>query len=156
MRSGLVRIAIVAVLLGGAAACASSGGKTAGGSGLGSEPDTTVAGTWRPVLVAGYELPAEYPDGFQTATITFNGAGGWMGSDGCNRLSGTYRFHGDGELEATAGPTTMIGCANVPNGQVLTSATRVRLDGAELTLLNHSGLVLARYERVNPSDAAAT
>lgn len=151
MRAGLARIAIVAVLLGGTAACATSGGKA--GSGPGSEPDTTVAGTWRPIEVTGYELPAEYPEGFRTATITFNGAGGWLGSDGCNRLSGTYRLHGDGELEATAGPATLIGCANVPNAQVLTSATRVRLDGNLLTFLDDGGGVLGTYARVPPEVA---
>jgi len=146
------RTAVVLMLLLLASACASSGGTSA--SGLGSEPDTTVAGTWRPVMVTGYELPAEYPDGFRTATITFNGAGRWMGSDGCNGLSGTYGFHGDGELEATVGPSTLIGCANVPNAQVLVSATRARLNGSELTLLDNRGQVLARYERV--VSAAAT
>lgn len=144
------------VLLTGASGCASSGGNVAGGSGLGSEPDTTVAGTWRPLEITGFEPPAEYPDAFRSATITFNGAGGWMGSDGCNRLSGTYRFRGDGELEATVGPSTLIGCANVPNGQVLTSAARVRLAAAVLTLLDHGDRVLARYERVDPANAAAT
>ena len=150
------RTAVVMTVLLLASACAGSGGKQAGGSGLGSEPDTTVAGTWRPVMVADYELPGEYPDGFQRATITFNGAGGWMGSDGCNQLSGTYRFHGDGQLEATVGPSTLIGCANVPNGQVLASATQAQLDEPTLTLLDKRGQVLARYERVNPGNAAAT
>jgi heat shock protein HslJ len=148
MRSGPARMAVVALLFGVVAACAGSGGNAPGGSGPGSEPDTAVAGTWRPVMIAGYELPAEYPDGFRTATITFNGSGRWLGSDGCNRLAGTYRFHADGGLETTVGPTTMIGCANVPNGEVLASATRARLDAAELTLLSRSGQVLARYERV--------
>jgi heat shock protein HslJ len=156
MRPALARIAVVLVLLGVVAACGGSGGKAAGGSGLGSEPDTTVAGTWRPVTITGYELPSAYPDAFQTATITFNGAGGWMGSDGCNRLTGTYVFHGDGRLEATAGPSTLIGCANVPNGSVLAAAVQARLKGAELTLLDKRGAVLARYERVNPTTAAAT
>jgi heat shock protein HslJ len=153
---GLARLAVVVLLLGAVAACAGSGGKSGGGSGLGSEPDTTVAGTWRPVMITGYEPPAEYPDGFRTATISFNGAGGWLGSDGCNRLSGTYVFHGDGRLETTVGPSTLIGCANVPNAAVLAAAVQARLDGQQLTLLDKRGVVLARYERVNPTTAAAT
>jgi heat shock protein HslJ len=156
MRPALARVAAIILLTGAAASCGGSGGKSAGGSGLGSEPDTTVAGTWRPVMITGYEPPPEYPDGFRTATITFNGAGGWLGSDGCNRLSGTYVFHGDGRLRATVGPSTLIGCANVPNGSVLAAAVQARLKGAELTLLDKRGAVLARYERVNPTTAAAT
>jgi heat shock protein HslJ len=156
VRRRAVAGALGAVLLAGLSACAGSGGTSAGGSGLGSEPDTTVAGTWRPVEIAGYQLPAEYPDAFRTATITFDGAGGWLGSDGCNRLSGTYRFHGDGRLEATVGPSTLIGCANVPNGQVLSSAVQARLHATVLTLLDHSGRVLARYERMDSTNAPAT
>lgn len=150
-----VVVLLMTVALGtGLSACGGSGGKQAGGSGLGSEPDTTVAGTWQPVTIAGYELPPEYPDGLERATITFDGAGSWSGSDGCNRLTGTYRFHGDGGIEATSGPQTLIGCANVPNGRALTSARQAQLDGAVLTLLDEHGGVLARYQRV--ATAAAT
>jgi heat shock protein HslJ len=156
MRPGRARFAAVVLLLGLVTACVHSGGKSGGGSGLGSEPDTTVAGTWRPVVLTGYELPSAYPDGFQAATITFNGSGGWQGSDGCNRLNGTYVFHGDGRLEATVGPSTLIGCANVPNGAVLAAAAQARLDAGQLILLDHRDRVLGRYERVNAAAAPST
>ena len=73
---------------------------------------------------------------------------GWHGSDGCNALAGTYRVGPDGSLAATAGPQTLIGCANVPNGVVVTSAARVEIDEDRLSFLDDGGAVLGSYARL--------
>jgi hypothetical protein len=83
------------------------------------------------------------------AVVTFDAAGRWSGSDGCNRLGGTYQVDPSGAFKGTLdGVHTLIGCANVPNDDVMRTATRATGGDAELTFQSSDGRDLARYVRV--------
>lgn len=60
---------------------------------------------------------------------------------------GAWTVGADGRLRATAGVSTMIGCAGVPVGSWLASAGRVGLDGQTLVLLDDDGAELGRLAR---------
>ena len=150
MRSGLARIATgaaVALLLGAGAGCASSGGR----HGPSVDPAgllVAVVGTWRPVEIAGYVPPPQYPDALRGATITFDTHHRLQGTDGCNRFSVGYILAPDGSIQVGQGAMTAIGCANVPNDVVTSTARRVSIDNDQLVFLDADGSVLGRYERV--------
>ena len=110
-------------------------------------PIVQVVGTWKPVWIAGFtrDLAALA----ETAFVSFDTAGNWRGSDGCNGLAGTYQVDPSGTFKATpSGLRTLIGCANVPNDDVMRTATRVSGGDAALTFLAVDGRELARYVRV--------
>ncbi len=47
---------------------------------------------------------------------------------------------------------TAVGCGNVPNDRVVSTADRVAIAGGTLTLFDAHGHVLGRYDRVtNPA-----
>lgn len=66
--------------------------------------------------------------------VEFRPDGTWIGSDGCNGLSGTWSAGQTGQWQATLGPSTMIFCDNVPVGLWIERAARVNLDGNVLVL----------------------
>jgi heat shock protein HslJ len=109
---------------------------------------TALVGTWRPLQIAGYRAPAEYADAMTYAAITFQSDGNWRASDGCNMAHGSYVLDSGGRISVTSGPTTLIGCANVPNAEVLSRAGRVQVVGDRMTLHSTTGAVLATYQRV--------
>jgi hypothetical protein len=108
-------------------------------------PAVQIVGTWKPVWIAGFERGF----GSTPAVVTFDAAGSWSGSDGCNGLGGTYHVDESGGFKGTlVGAHTLIGCANVPNEDVMRTATRVTGGGAELAFQSSDGRDLARYVRV--------
>jgi heat shock protein HslJ len=109
---------------------------------------TALVGTWRPLEIAGYRVPAAYPDAMTYAAITFLSDGNWRASDGCNMTHGSYVLDSGGRISVTSGPTTLIGCANVPNAEVLSRARTVQVVGDRLTLRSTPGATLATYQRV--------
>ncbi|WP_158228335.1 META domain-containing protein [Pseudonocardia sp. MH-G8] len=78
------------------------------------------------------------------AFVTLAADGRWTGSDGCNNTKGTWRSGPEGELTATSGPSTMIGCENVPIASWLTDATRAGFDGDTLVLRDATGAETGR------------
>ncbi|MFI7067823.1 META domain-containing protein [Kribbella sp. NPDC050124] len=105
----------------------------------------SVAGTWRPVQMAGLtSLKAERPD---DPVIEFRADGTWTGSDGCNGLQGTYTIGQRGEFTAKAGLQRLIGCDNVPHTAVLEGAKRITLDTDTLKFFGADGRELASYAR---------
>ncbi len=105
----------------------------------------TVAGTWRPVQMAGMtSLKADRPD---DPVLVFKADGSWTGSDGCNGLQGTYVIGQRGEFAATIGPQRLVGCDNVPHTTVLKDADRITLDADTLTFFGGDGRELASYAR---------
>jgi heat shock protein HslJ len=117
--------------------------------GPGGTTDLAVAivGTWRPVEIPGYSAPPQYPNALRDATITFDGQHTLQGTDGCNGFRVSYRVTSGGLLRVGQGSETMIGCANVPNDRVVSSAARVQVSGASLTFTDAGGKVLGRYTR---------
>lgn len=88
-------------------------------------------------------------DGPDRAFLEFRADGSWVGSDGCNGLGGRWVAGADGALLATSGPSTLIGCDNVPVGAWLVNARRAGLDEAEadgerLVLVDATGKELGR------------
>ena len=149
MRSAVVRVTVIAVLLGGAAACATSrpDGTAPGGpaSDPGVDPAVAIIGTWRPIEITGYQVPSAYPEALRTATITFGSDHHLRGSDGCNRFDVLYRVARDDSLSVDQGPMTAIGCANVPNDRVTADAARITFEDGRLTFLDQGGAVLGTY-----------
>jgi heat shock protein HslJ len=88
--------------------------------------------------------------------VTLNADGTWTGSDGCNKLMGTWDVIDDGLFTATSGPTTLIGCRNVPYGAMLTGAARAAVVGGLLTFYDAAGKpsFLIRDERTLPAAPA--
>jgi heat shock protein HslJ len=77
------------------------------------------------------------------------GDGGWTGSDGCNRLRGTWSVGPGGAFSGTCGPTTRMACENVPIGRWIERAATAVVAGGELLLRDGTGTELARLVRAS-------
>jgi heat shock protein HslJ len=107
-----------------------------------------IVGTWRPAEIPGYTPPPQYPNALRDATITFDGQHTLQGTDGCNGFRLDYRVTSDGKIRVGEGVQTLIGCANVPNDEVVSSAARVQVSAGSLTFVDSHGTLLGRYDRV--------
>ncbi|MFI7586565.1 META domain-containing protein [Spongisporangium articulatum] len=110
-----------------------------------------IVGTWRPLGITGWAKPPTADDmGFAEAVISFRADGTWLGSDGCNGLGGKYRLESTGTF-SMPGPvsSTLIGCVNVPNLDVLLKATHVVVVGKALVFQAADGAVLGVYARTS-------
>ncbi|MEJ8278582.1 hypothetical protein [Pseudonocardia spirodelae] len=105
-------------------------------AGCGGDPQSAATG---PRAAAAADLtgvrwlPADGAAGGR-AYAEFAPDGTWTGSDGCNGQGGTWSLDADGTFTATANPSTLIGCENVPVAQWVSSAVRVAVDGGDLLL----------------------
>ncbi|MEU3456126.1 hypothetical protein ABZ671_21405 [Micromonospora sp. NPDC006766] len=107
----------------------------------------TVTPAGRDALL-GRWVPADgRRDGSQAPHVELRDDGEWRGSDGCNGQSGRWVAGPDGALLATAGPSTLIGCDNVPVGSWLSAACRAGLDGQVLVLFDAQGKETGRLRR---------
>ncbi|GAB6899053.1 META domain-containing protein [Kineosporia succinea] len=115
-----------------------------------------ILGTWYPQKITGYEVPkGPLGESYGNAVVTFKDDGTWVGSDGCNGLGGHYQVGEAGTFHAPAeGGTTRIGCANVPNGEVLGTATTASVKDGVLTL-STEGKATGRYVRTPPAPSAS-
>lgn len=105
----------------------------------------TVTGSWRPVRLSGFNaLKAARPE---DPIITFNADGTWIGSDGCNALSGTYAIGQRGEFTSKANGQRLVGCENVPHTAVLLATKRITSDQTNLSFFAGDGREVARYAR---------
>nr|WP_239063304.1 META domain-containing protein [Streptomyces sp. SID13031] len=105
----------------------------------------TVVGSWRPVRLSGFTtLKTARPD---DPIITFNADGTWIGSDGCNGLSGTYSIGQRGEFTSKSNGQREAGCENVPHTAVLAAAKRITSTKTDLTFYAGDGREVARYAR---------
>ncbi|MBE1491827.1 META domain-containing protein [Plantactinospora soyae] len=95
-----------------------------------------LTGRWVPI---GGRAPKAY--------VELGADGGWSGSDGCNGQGGRWVAGPAGALLATTGPSTEIGCANVPVGSWLGATRRAGLDGEVLVLLDAVGGETGRLRR---------
>jgi heat shock protein HslJ len=150
LRSRLVAaLVLVVVTLGIVSACDIGGAQGSAARPSASDPVTRLVGTWEPIDIPGFVVPAAYPNAFALARVTFEANRHWQGSDGCNRSQGSYTIAVDGVITTTAGPTTKIGCANVPNGRVLKNATHAHIVDGGLVLTDKDDEIIGRYQRVS-------
>ena len=99
-------------------------------------PDpAALLGRWVPL---GHARPGE-------VHVEFAAEGAWTGSDRCNGLGGRWRLGAGGAVLATGGPTTLIGCQNIPVQERLVDAARAGMDGDVRVLLDRRERVLGRF-----------
>lgn len=109
---------------------------------------SALIGAWRPVDIVGFDRSKLTVAHSTKAAITFGMDGKWSGTDGCNRVGGTYRAADNGSITADAGAaTTLMSCDNVPNRGALELAARFKIDGRSLTLYAADGSGVASYEK---------
>lgn len=103
------------------------------------------------------ELPGSTPDGPPPVRpeLLFGTDGSLSGSGGCNRLQGSYRLAGDGQLSLGRVASTMRACVGgmAQEQQLLQALARVAryaLSGQELRLLDADGKLVARFESGAP------
>ena len=137
MRQRLVRAVVVASM--GAIACAASQPPPDRAQGL--------AGTsWRLTHIGVRQVTAIEA---RTPTLLLETGGRVAGSDGCNRISGSYTVDGSAvTFSKLAG--TLMACADgdeyaAPFRGALESTARWRLTGDGLELLDQRGTLLARF-----------
>ncbi|WP_224389603.1 META domain-containing protein [Pseudonocardia sp. ICBG1293] len=121
--AALTALAAALVLSG----CGAAGGG-AGAAGSGGPHTATAAD-----LTGARWLPA---DGAAQgrAFAEFAADGAWTGSDGCNGQGGEWTLGDDGVLRATANPSTLIACENVPVARWVSDAVHVETEGDALLL----------------------
>ncbi|WP_428963196.1 META domain-containing protein [Micromonospora fluostatini] len=85
--------------------------------------------------------------GPRAAYVELRADGEWRGSDGCNGQAGRWVLGPAGAFLAVTGPTTLIGCANVPVASWLDDARRVGLADGVLVLVDGQGTETARLTR---------
>lgn len=94
--------------------------------------------------------PLEPHEGPNTAHIVLDGKGRLSGSDGCNRLIGSYQLEGS-SVHFGRVATTMMACLSggADERRFLEALERVahwRKEGRELSLLDAQGREVARFE----------
>lgn len=120
--------------------------------------NTPFEGTrWRAIELAGKALPAS--NAAREAHLIFASGGRVSGSDGCNRITGSYMLKGDvisfGQMAGTQ--MACVGAADVerPFREALKNATRLRIEGDRLELTDTPGRRLAVFSAQAPPQASA-
>ena len=109
----------------------------------GITPATDLLGRWLPVVApSGDGAEAEQPT--TEPFVEFLEDGTWTGSDGCNGHGGRWAATPEGNLIATAGPSTLIFCEGAPVGTWMSSTALAGMAGEELVLLDNAGTELGR------------
>jgi heat shock protein HslJ len=114
-----------------------------------------LAGTvWRFVELYGTPVTSNLSPESREASLAFNAHGRLYGSDGCNRLLGSYTVQGD-EISFSGMAGTQMAC--LPSQQstrrlpdALMGAEHGRIDSGILTLYSRSGQAVAILERLPP------
>lgn len=103
-----------------------------------SIPESALVGTyWKAVELAGTATPTQDPK--REAHLEFQAGGRVSGSDGCKRVTGSYRLTDDRVTFQTAG--TLMACMN-PSGtegpfrEALKAAARLTVAGDRLELFD--------------------
>jgi META domain len=116
----------------------------------GIEPESELVGRWLPVVP-----PADGDEAEQPTTepfVEFAADGTWTGSDGCNGHGGRWAATPEGNLIATAGPSTLIFCEGAPVGTWMSSTALAGTVDAELVLFDNAGTEIGRLARGVPVD----
>ena len=112
---------------------------------------------WRAIEVSGRAVPAHDPK--RDAYLQFQAGGRVAGSDGCNRITGSYQLNGD-RVRFDRVAATQMACAESqgiegPFQEALTKASRLTIAGDRLELLDSAGLRLAAFSALPPAPAAS-
>jgi putative lipoprotein len=142
--------------IGGGQTAAPTPGSQASTPTPGSRP---IEGTrWRATELAGKPTPAQ--NVAREAHLEFAAGGRVSGSDGCNRLTGTYTLKGDvvtfGQMAGTQMACAGAAEIEAPFREALKSATRMRVTGDRLELSDTTGRRLAVFTAQAPLQAAGT
>jgi hypothetical protein len=108
-------------------------------------PEHDLVGRWLPVLAEGNGADAEQPT--TEPFVEFAADGMWTGSDGCNGQGGRWAATDDGNLVATAGPSTLIYCEGAPVGSWLSATALAGVADTRLVLLDPTGREVGRLVR---------
>jgi putative lipoprotein len=104
---------------------------------------------WRAIELAGKPTPA-VQDPQREAHLEFQPGGRVSGSDGCNRIAGTYERRGDrvvfGEMAGTRMACLNTSSTEEPFRDALKNARRLVVEGDRLELLDDGGARLAVFE----------
>ncbi len=111
----------------------------------GLQPVAELVGRWLPVVPQASGDEAERPT--TEPFVEFAGDGTWTGSDGCNGHGGRWAATQEGNLIATAGPSTLIFCEGAPVGTWMSAAALAGLSDEELVLLDNTGAEVGRLAR---------
>jgi heat shock protein HslJ len=103
-----------------------------------------VTGVWQPVTIAGYHGSLASPPLTVAPQLAFDGKHAWSGSDGCNYLSGAYRFGVRGLVHFSV-VSTKRGCRQATPPDVLQRTTRAEIVNGLLTFFDRAGSRLAQY-----------
>jgi META domain len=115
----------------------------------GLTPVDGLPGRWLPVMADRSDAEeAEQPT--TEPFVEFAADGTWTGSDGCNGHGGRWAAAPDGNLIATAGPSTLIFCEGAPVGTWMSTTAMAGTTGDELVLLDNAGAELGRLVRGLP------
>src|SRR5262245_21140751 len=118
---------------------------------------STLDGTsWRATELAGKATPAQDPQ--HEAYLEFQ-AGRVSGSDGCNRITGSYQLTGD-RVTFTQMAATQMACLNTseiegPFRDALNNASRLTVAGDRMELLDAAGTRLAIFAAARQASASA-
>ena len=116
----------------------------------GLEPVEEFVGRWLPVVPEATADEAEQPT--TEPYVEFAADGTWSGSDGCNGHGGRWAATAEGNLIATAGPSTLIFCEGAPVGGWLSATALAGTSDGELVLLDSAGTELGRLAQGLPAD----
>jgi hypothetical protein len=108
----------------------------------GLTPVDELVGRWLPHVPPADGNAAEQPT--TEPFIEFAADGTWTGSDGCNGHGGRWAATPEGNLIATAGPSTLIFCEGAPVGTWLSTTALAGSADEELVLLDNAGTELGR------------
>lgn len=113
---------------------------------------------WKAIELAGKPTPAQSAN--REAHLVFQAGGRVSGSDGCNRISGSYELKGEDVMFGQMAATQMA-CADTadverPFRAALERASRRRIVGDRLELFDASGARLAVFEGRAQTPPAAT
>ena len=102
---------------------------------------------WRAIELAGKPTPTQDPQ--REAHLLFQSEGRVSGSDGCNRVTGSYQLKGDvvrfGQLAGTQMACVNIGEIDRTFAQAVSSATRLTVAGDRLELSDATGKRVAVF-----------
>lgn len=112
---------------------------------------------WRAIELAGKPTPTQ--EAQQEAHLEFQSGGRFSGSDGCNRVSGSYQLNGDhvtfGQVAATQMACIKSSGTEEPFREALKDAARLTVEGGRLELFDAKGTRLGAFVAVSKASTSS-